>query len=290
MSANFRLRQGLRVLVGFVTVVTVGSVGFHGLTNENWLRSIYRAFVTTTLTGLDTTPAGNGALVLTVVLVLAGLAIIAYAGAVIVEGIAGGVLTGALTERRRVRAIDRLSDHYIICGYGRVGRRVAEEFRHAAAAYVVLDRSEAAIAAANERGDLLVHGDATDDADLVRAGIERARGLVAAADSDVDNLYVVLSAKAGRPDLTIVARASDRAAERKLLLAGADRVVLPYATAGVVMANLVLRPQVTAFLDTVMTAVGPDLQLAEIEVQRAAVRWPAGRSASCASATRPARS
>ncbi|HUZ15591.1 MAG TPA: TrkA family potassium uptake protein [Gaiellaceae bacterium] len=267
MSASFRLRQGLRILVAFVAALTAGTVGFHALTHEGWLSSVYRAVVTTTLTGLDTVPTGDGALVLTIVLVLAGLAIIAYAGAVIVEGIAGGVLTGALTERRRVRAIDRLSDHYIICGYGRVGRRVAEEFRHAAAAYVVLDRSEAAIAAANERGDLLVHGDATDDTDLLRAGIERARGLVAAADSDVDNLYVVLSAKASRPELTIVARASDRAAEQKLLRAGADRVVLPYATAGVVMANLVLRPQVTAFLDTVMTAVGPDLQLAEVEVQ-----------------------
>jgi len=266
VSASFRLRQSLRILVAFVAALTVGAVGFHGLTNEGWLDSVYRAVVTTTLTGLDTVPTGNGALVLTLVLVLAGLAIIAYAGAVIVEGIAGGVLTGALAERRRVRAIDRLSDHYIICGYGRVGRRVAEDFRNAEVSYVVLDRSEEAVAAAGVRGDLLVHGDATDDADLRRAGLERARGLVAASDSDVANLYVVLSARASRPDLTIVARASDFDAERKLTLAGADRVVLPYATAGQVMANLVLRPQVTAFLDTVTTAVGPDLQLAEIEV------------------------
>jgi len=266
VSASFRLRQSLRILVAFVTALTVGAVGFHGLTHDSWLGSIYRAVVTTTLTGLDTVPSSDGALVLTLVLVLAGLAIIAYAGAVIVEGIAGGVLTGALAERRRVRAIDRLSDHYIICGYGRVGRRVAEDFRHAEVSYVVLDHSEEAVAAAGERGDLLVHGDATDDADLTRAGLERARGLVAASDSDVANLYVVLSARASRPDLTIVARASDYDAERKLMLAGADRVVLPYATAGQVMANLVLRPQVTAFLDTVTTAVGPDLQLAEIEV------------------------
>ncbi len=267
MPASLHLRQSLRVLGAFLAALTVGTFGFHGLTDESWLSSVYRAVVTTTLTGLDTVPNGNGALVLTLVLVLAGLAIIAYAGAVIVEGIAGGVLTGALADRRRVRAIERLSDHYIICGYGRVGRRVAEEFRNAGAAYVVLDRSDAAVAAANERGDLLVHGDATNDADLARAGIDHARGLVAAADSDVDNLYVVLSAKADRPDLTIVARASNRAAEQKLLRAGADRVVLPYATAGQVMANLVLRPQVTAFLDTVMTSIGPELQLAEIEVQ-----------------------
>src|SRR5581483_5102554 len=107
----------------------------------------------------------------------------------------------------------------------------------------------------------------TEDADLARAGLERARGLVAASDSDADNLYITLSARAARPDLTIVSRASDEDAERKLRLAGADRVVLPYSTAGRVMANLVLKPQVTAFLDVVTTATGPDLQLAEIEVR-----------------------
>jgi voltage-gated potassium channel len=255
------------VLAAFGAALAVGTVGFHLLLGEDWIRSVYRAVVTTTLSGLDTAPTDNGAIALSIVLVLTGLGIIAYAGAVIVEAIAGGVLTGALAERRKERAIDHLSDHYIICGYGRVGRRVAEEFRQTGASYVVLDHGEEAVAAAEERGELLVAGDATGDADLKRAGIERARGLVAASDSDVANLYIVLSARAARSDLTIVARASDSDAERKLMLAGADRVVLPYATAGQVMANLVLRPQVTAFLDTVTTAVGPDLQLAEIEVQ-----------------------
>jgi voltage-gated potassium channel len=266
VQARVRVRQIASVLAAFAVALAGGTVGFRLLLGDGWGRSLYRAVVTTTLTGLDTAPTGNGAIALSIVLVLAGLAIIAYAGAVIVESIAGGVLTGALAERRRERTIEHLSDHYIICGYGRVGRRVAEDFRNAGASYVVLDHSEAAVAAAEERGDLLVRGDGTDDPDLKRAGLERARGLVAASDSDVANLYIVLSARASRPDLTIVARASDFDAERKLMLAGADRVVLPYATAGQVMANLVLRPQVTAFLDTVTTAVGPDLQLAEIEV------------------------
>jgi voltage-gated potassium channel len=165
--------------------------------------------------------------------------------------------------------IENLRDHFIICGYGRVGRRVAEEFRAANVAYVVLDYSDEAIAAAKEHGDLLIEGNATEDEDLQRAGLERARGLVVAADSDADNLYIVLSARSVRPDLQIVARASDEDAERKLRLAGADRVVMPYTAAGRTMANLVLKPQVTAFLDTVTTAAGPDLHLAEIEVHAA---------------------
>jgi voltage-gated potassium channel len=268
MTANLRLRQTLRVLAAAAATLAAGSIGFRLILHETWLQSVYRAVVTTTLTGLDTVPRNDAARVLSIVLVLAGLTIIAYAGAVIVESIAGGVLTGALAQRRRERTIERLHEHFVICGYGRVGRRVAEEFRHAGVPYVVLDRSDDAVAAAEEHGDLLVQGDATDDADLARAGLEQARGLVAASDSDADNLYITLSARAAQPGLTIVARASDEDAERKLRLAGADRVVLPYATAGQVMANLVLKPQVTAFLDVVTTATGPDLQLAEIEVRR----------------------
>jgi voltage-gated potassium channel len=261
-----RFRQATFVIGAILLTAVAGTIGFHLILAESWFQSLYRTVVTSTLAGLDTAPASDGARALSIVLVLAGLTIIAYAGAVIVEAMTGGVLSGALVERRRRQAIDQLRDHYIICGYGRVGRRIADEFRQSGASYVVIDHSEDAVTAAEERGDLFVHGDGTEDTDLKRAGLERARGLVAASDSDVANLYIVLSARASRPELTIVARASDFDAERKLRLAGADRVVLPYATAGQVMANLVLRPQVTAFLDTVTTAVGPDLQLAEIEV------------------------
>ena len=186
------------------------------------------------LTGLDSVPASDGARVVSIVLVAVGITIIAYAGAVIVEAIAGGVLTGAVAERRRERTIEKLNDHFIICGYGRVGRRVAEEFRAAGVQYVVLDFHEEAVEAARDDGVLLLEGDATRDENpsgSTRAS-SGARGLVAASDSDADNLYVVLSARSTRPDLTIVARASHADSEQKLILAGADRVVLPYRTAG----------------------------------------------------------
>jgi voltage-gated potassium channel len=161
-----------------------------------------------------------------------------------------------------------LRDHYIICGYGRVGRRVAEEFRHAGVSYVVLDFSPDAVAAAREHGDDFIEGNGTEDEDLQAAGLERARGLVASSDSDADNLYISLSARTARPDLLIVARASDEDAAKKLKLAGADRIVQPYVAAGRVMANLILKPQVTAFLDVVTTATAPELRFEEIEVTR----------------------
>ena len=268
MAVPIRLRQTARLVAALAVTLLGGTIGFRETLHESWFQSFYRAVVTVTLTGLDSIPRNNGARIVSLVLVAVGLAIIAYAGAVIVEAIAGGVLTGALAERRRERTIEQLHDHFIICGYGRVGQRVAEEFRATSVPYVVLDFHEDAVAAAKEDGALLVEGDATHDENLRKAGLERARGLVAASDDDADNLYIVLSARSERSDLTIVARASGADAERKLVLAGADRVVLPYTTAGRVMANLVLKPQVTAFLDAVTTATGPDLQLAEIEVRR----------------------
>lgn len=268
MAGFVPLRRIAKLLAAVAVTLAGGTIAFHETLHESWFQSVYRTAVTVTLSGLDTTPANDGSRIVSLVLVAVGVTLIAYAGAVIVEAIAGGVLTGALAERRKERTIERLHDHFIICGYGRVGRRVGEEFRAADVPYVVLDFHEDAVAAAREDGALLLEGDATRDENLRRAGLERARGLVAASDSDADNLYIVLSARSARPDLTIVARASRADAERKLTVAGANRVVLPYSTAGQVMANLVLKPQVTAFLDVVTTATGPDFQLAEIEVHR----------------------
>jgi voltage-gated potassium channel len=261
-----RLRQIELLLVAVAATLAFGTVGFRLALSETWFQSLYRAVITSTLTGLDTVPPTNAARAISIVMVVCGLTIIAYAGAVIVESIAGGVLSGALAERRRERKIERLQDHFIICGYGRVGRRVAEEFRAAGVSYVVLDYREDALAAAQAHDDLLIKGNGTEDEDLLRAGLDRARGLVVASDDDADNLYITLSARNSRPDLQIVARASDGDAEKKLRLAGADRVVMPYTAAGRTMANLVLKPQVTAFLDEVTTAAGADLHMAEIEV------------------------
>ena len=244
-----------------------GTIGFTRTLDESWVDAFYRSVVTVTLTGIDTKPSTTSAKFLTIVLLIVGVAIFAYIATTLVELIARGVVTDAWGERRRRRAIDRLEDHYIICGFGRVGQRVAEEFRRAGALFVVLDFSETAIATAREENVLFIEGNGTEDEDLARAGLDRARGLVAASDDDSDNLYITLSAKAQRPDLVVVARASDEEAEKKLRLAGADRVVLPYATAGRVMANLLVKPQVTAFLNVVSDSGGPDLSFEEIEIQ-----------------------
>src|SRR2546427_7867216 len=190
-----------------LVVLGIGTVGFRAALDESWLQSFYRSVVSSSLTGLDTVPKNDSARVLTIFLVLAGISIFAYIGSLVVEAIARGVIGGLWAERRRRRAIEALRDHYIICGFGRVGRRVAEEFRHEGAPFVVLDFSEQAKEAAEEEEVLFIEGNGTDDDDLRSAGVERARGLVAASDDDADNLYITLSARAVNPKLPIAARA-----------------------------------------------------------------------------------
>jgi voltage-gated potassium channel len=264
---SFSARRMAYAVAALLAVLCGGAVAFHESLDETWMQSVYRTVVTISLAGLDTVPRNDFARAVSIVLVLAGLTIFAYIATILVEGIARGVFTGAIAERRRRRTIERVSDHYIICGYGRVGRRIAAEFREEGVEFVVLDFSAEALEHAREANVLFVDGSGTEDEDLREAGLERATGLVASSDSDSDNLYITLSARDARPDLLIVARASDEDAAKKLRLAGADRVVQPYSTAGKEMAKLVLRPQVAAFLDIVSTSGGPELLFEEIEVK-----------------------
>jgi voltage-gated potassium channel len=262
------VRRFLFAQAAYAAVLLVGTIGFQLLLGEGWVGSFYRAVVSTTLTGLDTRPDGAAAQLFTVALLAAGVAIFLYIAGVIVDVIARGVLADTFGARRRRRTIEQLTGHVIICGYGRVGRRVAAEFRATGTPYVVVDVTEASVRQAEQDGALVVHGDGTEDEELERAGLQRARGLVASADSDEKNLYITLSARAARPDLLIVARASSPSAARKIEAAGATRVVQPYSNAGVHIANVVLKPQVADFLDIVSTAGGPmpDLRFEEILV------------------------
>jgi voltage-gated potassium channel len=258
-------------VVAFAFVLAVGTVVFQILLGEGWVDSFYRAVVSTTLTGLDTAPATAAGKIFTVALLFAGVAVFFYIAGVVVDVITRGVLSDVFGERRRRREIENVRDHVIICGYGRVGRSVAAEFRATGTPFVVVDVTPESVALAQRDGSSVVLGDGTEDEDLERAGILRARGLVASVDSDEKNLYITLSARAARPDLFIVARASNEAAAAKIRLAGANRVVQPYSHAGLQLANLVVKPQVADFLDIVATAGGPmpELRFEELDVTRA---------------------
>ena len=259
------LRPFSFALLALASVLTVGTIGYHHF-GEGWNASFYRSLVAISLSGFDTAPDTNAERIFTICMILVGVAIFLYVAGAIVEGIARGLLTGAWQERRKRLTIEAMRNHFIICGYGRVGRRAAHEFRESGEPYVVVDFHEDALEAARKNGDILIEGSGTEDVTLAAAGIERARGLVASADSDVDNLYITLSARATHPELLIVARASDDDAAKKLRMAGADRIVQPYSTAGREMARLVLRPQVAAYLDMANTEGVGAIQFEEIVV------------------------
>jgi voltage-gated potassium channel len=184
-----------------------------------------------------------------VALVLVGIGTLFYALATVTEFFVAGHLGEVLAVRRRQRMIDSLEDHHIICGFGRVGRQVARDLHAARATYVVVDAYTENRHLADSHGMQFIQGDATDDAVLIQTGIERARSLIACADSDAENVFMTLTARGLRSDIPIVARAATEDTERKLKRAGADRVISPYKASGTEMARLALHPQLSGVVD-----------------------------------------
>jgi voltage-gated potassium channel len=182
-------------------------------------------------------------------LVLVGVGTLFYALATVTEFFVAGHLGDVLTAKRRQRMIDSLTDHYIICGFGRVGRQVARDLHAARASYVVVDSSTGNRPLAEGHGMQFIEGDATDDAVLIQGGIARARSLLACADSDAQNVFITLTARGLRGDIAIVARAATEDTERKLKRAGANRVISPYKASGTEMARLALHPQLSGVMD-----------------------------------------
>jgi voltage-gated potassium channel len=210
--------------------------------------------------GLETPhPLSPGGRAFTIALIITGVSVAAYLVSRLGEYITGGVLTGMFRQQRMDRAIARLSDHFIVCGYGRVGQQIAADLRRRGRGVVVVERESGPVAGAVALP--MIAGDAAADEVLIRAGIARARGLVAATGSDATNVVITLSARALNTDIIVVARASDPASEPKLERAGATHVVSPYAIGGHRIVSELLAPGITTFLDTVMSAEQLDLWL-----------------------------
>jgi voltage-gated potassium channel len=182
-------------------------------------------------------------------LVLIGVGTLFYALATVTEFFVAGHLGDVLAASRRQKVIDSLKGHYIICGFGRVGRQVATDLHAARASYVVVDSDSQNRSLAESHGMQFIEGDATDDAVLMQTGIESARSLIACADSDAENVFITLSARGLRDDIAIVARAATEATESKLKRAGASRVISPYKASGTEMARLALHPQLSGVAD-----------------------------------------
>lgn len=230
-------RQLLTGGLGLAVLTVVGTVGFM-LTGDGALDSLYRTVNTLTTAGAFDQPHTTAGKLVTIAMLICGVALFLYIVGLLVELVVGGVASGAWTQRRMETRIDHLRNHRIICGYGRVGTRVARTLAASGERIVVLDSSEEAIDRARADGVPHLQADGSDDEALRRAGIGHAAGLVACVDDDAGNVYIVLTAKGLRPDLHVVARASSATAAAKLERAGADAVVSPYEIAGERMAGM----------------------------------------------------
>jgi voltage-gated potassium channel len=218
---------------------------------------------TVTTLGAMRDPPDAAGRVIVVLLEIFGIGTLFYGLATVAEFFVSGQLSGLLEERRNQRMIDAYTDHFIICGFGRVGRQVARDLGLAGVPHVVIDPNPAHRERAEALGVRYLESDAADDDVLTGAGIARARAVIACVDSDADNIFIVLTARGLRPDLLIIARASAEDTERKLMRAGADRVISPYKTSGSEMARVALHPQVGGAV-----AVA-DYRMEEIEVPAA---------------------
>lgn len=237
----------------------IGTVGFILLENLSLLDSIYMTVVLITTVGIGTSPETAGGKTLAIVIILIGVGTLFYAFGTFIEFLIGGYLADILEERSMKKKISEYSGHYIICGFGRVGEQVAREFVRSGQEFIVIDSNPSSISHCREHGYLYVEGDAAEDETLIQARLAHAKGLVACVDSDADNVFVTLSARVLSPDVTIVARANTEESSRKLVKAGADKVVSPYAIGGREMATLMLKPMVSNYLDIITG--GGDLEL-----------------------------
>ena len=262
MEAWRRLRFGLAALVGIIVAGTVGyiALGFP------WLDALYQTVTTVATVGFrEVQPLSAGGQAFTIVLILVGVGTALFTFTQVLEVVVEGHVQEVLGRRRMEREITRMEGHVIVCGFGRVGRNLAQYVTGAGRDVVVIDHDHARAAAASEdRSGHVVQGDATIDEVLKEAGIERARVLVTALNTDAANLFVTLTARSLRPDLFIVARARLESSEAKLTQAGADRVVNPQGIGGARMAAFVLQPHVAEFLDVVMHDGSLEFRLEEI--------------------------
>ncbi len=258
----------LTVLCAIILILlALGTIGFTVTEEVSAWDGFVWSLDTIATTGSIQAPVDTAGQAVKVSLTLLGVGTLFYALVTVTELFVAGHLGELLVERRRQRMINALSDHYIVCGFGRVGRQVARDLRAAGARYVVNDVHPENIEDAQSAiGVRAIEDNPSDDDALRAAGIERARAVVACVDSDAENIFIALTARELRADITIVARASDEDSEPKLKRAGADRVISPYKASGAEMARLALHPQVTGSVNVI-----DDYRLEELEIAADAV-------------------
>ncbi len=260
-------RHFVIVTAMLVALWLFGVAGYMVIEGWSLLDSFYMTAITLSTVGYgEVHPLDPAGRIFTVVLLVWGTGTFFYAVGVITDAFFEGHLKGLLEKRRMDKAIGRLSNHYIICGFGRIGRTIAKVFQEKGIPVVIVERDQEVIKEVAETGFPFIQGDATKDEVLVAAGVKRAKGIICVLRSDADNVYITLTARSLNPGLMIETRASDHDSQRKMIQAGANHVISPYEVGARRMALAVLQPTVTEFLDLAVHSAGFDLTVEQIEI------------------------
>lgn len=264
MTTNRRI---LFIILTLSAVLVFGTAGFTFFLKLSFIDSLYMTVITISTVGYGlikplTSPSQK---IFVIILILGGVSTVAY----LVSTLFQFTLEEYFGRRKRMqKQIQKLSNHYIIAGYGRVGKQIAIEFAKAKKEFVVIEKNEEMIKDLLNEGIYYIEGDATEDDTLIRAGIENAVGLTAALNSDADNVFMTLSAKTLNKNLTIVARANTQEAEAKLKAAGADRVISPSLIGARRMASMLLSPFISDYLDLISHSEKIEYRLEELTIEK----------------------
>lgn len=264
-------KRTLYILYLLVTIILVGIVGYYFLLDISFMDAFYMTVITISTVGFqEVAPLTVPAQLFTIILIFFSLGIIGYSGSQLIGFFFGGTLREAWREQKMNDQLSELHDHIIVCGAGETGQHIIQSLQKEHVDFVVIEFEEDKLEAIKEYDNVIAfQGDATQDEALEKAGIYRAKGLIAALNSDANNLYTVLTARQLKPDLLIVARAITHNSHDKLIRAGADKTVSPNEIGGHRMASMLLKPSVIAFLDTITHSGQIDLNLNEVVIKPA---------------------
>ncbi|HWE49623.1 MAG TPA: potassium channel protein [Bryobacteraceae bacterium] len=257
------------VLIAALLALTlfIGTLGFTLIEGYGIFDAFYMTLITITTVGYqEVHPLSQAGRIFNSMLILFGVSAMFFSVGAVTQTVIEMQLEDRYGERRKKRTIMQMKDHFIVCGFGRVGRNAALELQRTGASFVVIDRDEQRVQRAGLAGMLAIRADATRDEGLREAGVEHARGFIAALATDADNVFVILSVKTLNPRLTVVTRASEEDAEQKLRRAGADTVFSPYSITGNRLAQALVRPHVVQLLDLAGQSVGLDVTMEQMRV------------------------
>ncbi|CAN2040325.1 voltage-gated potassium channel [Candidatus Magnetomoraceae bacterium gMMP-15] len=243
-----------------IIIVFTGTTGYMWIEGWNFMDALYMTVITLGTVGYgEVHKLSNTGHLFTIVLIFIGVGFCAYVASAVIQFTVEGRIRMIMGRRRLEKQIKQLRDHYIICGYGRIGRVVYRHLMHEIPELVVIEQNPDTVPVMDEDGILYISGPATEEKNLIRAGIKRAGGLVAVLGKDTDNVFLVLTARQLNSELFIVARAGEKATKKTLHAAGADKVISPYDIGAIRIAQVIIRPTVVSFLDYACTRKGQDI-------------------------------